>query len=153
MNAPPYYILARINLIGESTGWHRARLIESAIENINQWWLFGTDYTRHWMSTGVTWSPEHADITNYYLWFGVVGGLPLMFLFIAILYRGFSFVGNAVEEESSLPKESQFYIWALGSSLFGHAVTFLSVSYFDQSTMFIYLALATISSIFAKKSR
>ena len=152
MNAPAYYIIARINMIGESAGWHRARLIESAFYHLNEWWLVGTDFTRHWMPTGVPWSPDHADITNYYLYFGVVGGLPLIFLFMAILYKGFSFVGKAVGQASNQPEESRFFIWALGSSLFVHAVTFLSVSYFDQSIMFIYLTLAAISSIWAQQT-
>lgn len=146
MKAPAYYLIARVDLISGSTGWHRARLIESSIEHLSEWWLIGTDYTRHWMPTGVTWSKDHADITNHYIRLGVFGGLPLMLLFIAILIKGFSFVGQAINQTSNLSKDSCFMIWALGASLFTHVVTFTSVSYFDQSSLFIYLTLALIGS-------
>lgn len=38
-------------------------------------------------------------------------------------------------------------IWSLGVSLFIHAVSFLSVSYFDQMIVFWYLLLAMISAV------
>jgi hypothetical protein len=146
MKAPAYYLIGRIDLTGGSTGWHRARLIESALQHLHEWWLAGTDHTRHWMPTGVSWSPEHTDITNHYLQLGVIGGLPLMLLFIAILAKAFSFVGQTLRNGLDLPFEYQFMLWALGASLFAHAATMISVSYFDQSFVFIYLTLALIGS-------
>jgi len=96
MKAPPYYLMARVDLSGGSTGWHRARLIESSMEHLGEWWFAGTDYTRHWMPTGVYFSPNHVDITNHYLAMGVLGGLPLLFLFVLLLVKGFSIVGHSV---------------------------------------------------------
>jgi hypothetical protein len=58
MKAPAYYLIARIDLTGNSTGWHRARLIESSMEHLSEWWFAGTDRTRHWMPTGVSWSEQ-----------------------------------------------------------------------------------------------
>lgn len=146
MKAPAYYLMGRIDLVGGSGGWHRAAVIESAFAHLNEWWLGGTDYTRHWMPTGVSWSEDHTDITNHYLHMGVAGGLPLMVLFIAILSKGFSFVGQMLREAKDMKRDSQFMIWALGASLFAHAVTFLSVSIFDQSIIFLYTTLALIGS-------
>ena len=146
MNAPAYYLLARIDLTGSSTGWHRAFLIEAALAHLSEWWLAGTDFTRHWMPYGVNWSGDQSDITNHYLMMGVAGGLPLMLLFIAVLATGFSFVGRMLRQMPELSPQSQFMIWALGVSLFAHSVTFISVSYFDQSFVFIYLSLAVIGS-------
>jgi hypothetical protein len=149
MKAPAYYLLGRIDITGGSTGYHRAALIESSINHLHEWWLAGTDFTRHWMPSGVSWSPDHADITNHYLHLGVIGGLPLMLLFIAVLAKGFSFVGQTLRQSAALPAESRFMIWALGASLFAHTATFISVSYFDQSFVFIYLTLAAISSVWS----
>jgi hypothetical protein len=146
MKVPPYYLIARFDLAGGSTGWHRAELIDSALRHLYEWWLVGTDYTRHWMPTGVSWSSDHTDITNQYLIFGVVGGLPLMLMFIAILTKGFSLVGQAQRQPADLPATSRFTIWTLGASLFAHAATSISVSYFDQSFLFLYLTLAAIGS-------
>jgi len=146
MNDPAYYIIARIDLVGGSTGWFRARLIQSAFEHLSEWWLGGTDHTRHWMPSGVSWSAEHTDVTNQYLRMGVIGGLPLMVLFIGTLIKGFSFVGGALRWLSKGSLQHQFTCWALGASLFAHATTFVSVSYFDQSFVFLYLILAAIGS-------
>jgi len=143
MKAPPYFLLARIDLTGSSTSWHRAELIDTALRHFSEWWIVGTDVTRHWMAYGTGWSSEQIDITNYYINMGVWGGTPLMILFIFTLARGFSFVGKAIHSAS---QHSDFMLWALGAALFAHAATFISVAYFDQSVVFLYLTLAAISS-------
>ena len=152
MNDPVWFLLARIDLTGKSTGWHRAALIDAAIRYIGDWWLAGTDYTRHWMPTGVYWNQNHTDITNHYLKMGVWGGLPLMFAFIAIIAAAFTSVGKTLHLSSQESSRERFYIWILGAILFGHAVSFISVSYFDQSIVFFYLALACIGSVYATKA-
>lgn len=152
MQAPPYYLIGRIDLTGGSTGWHRARLIESALSHLDEWWLVGTDYTRHWMPTGVSWSSDHTDITNYYIKMGVMGGLPLMLLLIGLFITGFSYVGKARKGRVDFTKQTEFLVWSLGASLFAHAATCISVSYFDQSFLFLYLTLATISSVWTSIS-
>ena len=53
MNDPVYYLMARIDITGGSTGYFRAQLIQSAINHLSEWWFAGTDYTRHWMLTGI----------------------------------------------------------------------------------------------------
>ena len=100
MSAPVYYLLGRIDLTGNSTGFYRAALIESTIRHFNEWWLGGTDYTRHWMASGVPWSQDHVDITNYYIRMGVDGGLPLMLLFIYILVVAFRIGGTGLAQQS-----------------------------------------------------
>jgi hypothetical protein len=149
MKDPVYFLLARIDLTGGSTGWHRAALIQAAIQHLGGWWLGGTDYTRDWMPTGVYWSPNHTDITNHFLQMGVWGGLPLMLLFMACVWVAFVGVGRALREHSEAPVEDRFLIWTLGAILFGHVTSFLSVSYYDQTVVFFYLLLASIGSIWA----
>lgn len=147
MNAPAYYLLARIDVTGSSTSWHRAALIEAAITHFWDWWLVGTDYTRHWLAYGVPWSGKHIDVTSHYLMMGINGGLALMLLFLFTLAKGFSIVGQRVREGGGLTTDghsSAWVIWTLGCSLFAHAATFLSVTYFDQSFAFLYLVLAAI---------
>lgn len=151
MKAPVYYVMARIDFTGKSTGWYRAALIESSIRHLNEWWLAGTDYTRHWMETGAIWSENHADITNNYIKMGVVGGMPLMLLFIFTLAVGFLFVGKALQNSHHAPLDYQFMLWILGSILFGHVVTMISVSYFDQSIVFLYMLLAMIAALYPRR--
>lgn len=153
MKAPVYYLIARIDLTGSSTSWHRAALIDAALAHLSEWWFAGTDFTRHWMDYGVGWSENHIDVTNYYLRMGVDGGLLLMLLFIAILAKGFSFVGQALQQADNSIPISRFMIWALGASLFAHAASFISISYFDQSFVFLYLTLAAICAGYAQTMR
>jgi hypothetical protein len=147
MERPAYYILDSIDITGSSTGWHRARLIESSIDHLNEWWLAGTNYTRHWMPTGVSWSPDHCDITNYYLLMGVWGGLALTLLFISLIWKAFRYVGEMAGTDGGLGIETRFMAWCAGSALFAHTATCVSVAYFDQSYIFMFLCLAAISSI------
>jgi hypothetical protein len=149
MKAPAYYMLARINIASGSTGYHRAALIEAALKHLDEWWLGGTDYTRHWMPTGVSWSPAHTDITNHYIQLGVLGGLPLMLMFIWILATGFSFVGQRVKQTGEQAPDEAAMVWCLGAALFAHVATMISVSYFDQSFLFVYLTLALIASVWS----
>jgi hypothetical protein len=147
MNRPAYYIIAAIDLTGSSTGWHRAQLIESAIANFDEWWLAGTNFTRHWMPTGVTWSQDHCDITNYYLQMGVWGGIVVMILFIAMIVTGFRYVGAVLASLPPTAGRDKFITWCIGSALFAHSATSISVSYFDQSYIFFFLCLAAITSL------
>jgi hypothetical protein len=147
MNDPVYYLLARIDLVGGSTGYFRAALIDSALSHFGEWWLVGTDYTRHWMPTGIPANEAHTDITNYYILMGVIGGLPLMLLFIWILGAGFATVGRTLKLMQDEPVEHQFLFWTLGAVLFGHSVTLLTIPYFDQTIIFLYFLLASISSL------
>ena len=142
MKAPAYFLIARIDLAGGSTGWHRAALIQAAIEHLGDWWFAGTDHTRHWMPTGVGWNENHTDITNYYLEMGVSGGLPLMLLYMAALWKCFQYVGQAVRSHT----DDSFFFWCLGASLFASAVTGVSVPFFGQSFVFLYLVIAAINS-------
>ena len=70
-----------------------------------------------------------------------------MFLFVAVLIAGFAKVGRILQEAEAEPVNTQFLTWTLGCILFGHAVTFSSISYFDQTVVFLYLALACIGSL------
>ena len=149
MHDPPYFLMARIDLTGSSTGWYRAQLIRSCIAHLNEWWFAGTDYTRHWMETGLIINDTDCDIVNYYILQGVTGGLLLMGITIAFYWIGFRYVGRSLQLRAQAPFDDRFLIWALGSGLFANAVTSLSVSYFDQSVMFLYLNLAVIGSLFA----
>jgi uncharacterized membrane protein YwzB len=145
MNDPVYFLIARIDLAGGSTSWYRARLIQSALEHWDEWWLAGTDFTRHWMHVGI--GDKHADITNHYVQMGVWGGLPLMLLFMATLFAAFAAIGKALHLKQNGSVEQRFLFWTLGSILFGHATTFFSISYFDQSAIFFYLIIAVIAAL------
>jgi hypothetical protein len=150
MNKPPYHLIGRIDLSGGSTGFHRVLLIQQTIAYLPEWWLFGTDFTRHWMPfQGFGVDPNHTDITNYYIGFGVDGGLIGMFLVMGMMAVSFHWVGQIHDERIAEYPDQSFMIWCFGASLFSHAVTSISVAYFDQSMLYFWLNVAVISSVYS----
>lgn len=147
MRDPVYFLAARIDITGGSTGWHRSRLIQSSIEHLDEWWLAGTDYTRHWMPTGIFANEIHTDMTNHFLQIGVWGGLPLMLLFITAIVLAFRAVGQGLRKREGAEIEERFLAWTLGAILFGQVMNALSISLFDQSIVFLYLVLAAIGAV------
>ena len=59
---PFYFILARIDLAGGSTDGIGRHLFSPPILHLNEWWAVGTDYTRHWMPTGIPASDTHTTL-------------------------------------------------------------------------------------------
>jgi hypothetical protein len=149
MSRPAYYVISKLDLTGSSTGWHRSRLIEAAIEHFSEWWLFGTDHTVHWMGIRTYWSERHSDITNYYIANGVVGGFPAMLLVILMMWRAFSWVGCLVRSDAVESAQDKFVVWCLGAGLFAHAVSSLSIAYSDQSVVFFWLNISIISALYS----
>ena len=143
---PGYYIITKADLTGSSTGRHRADLIAASIRYLSEWWFVGTDYTRHWMLFGGSFSPNHTDITNYYLAFGVMSGLAGLFMLVWLIWLSFRQVGNFVRPDSGMANSDKFFVWCLGAGMLSHAATSISVSYFDQSVNFFWMNLALISS-------
>lgn len=153
MTRPVWFLMAKMDLAGGSTGRHRALLIDSAISHFGNWWLAGTDYTRDWTPFGVSWSPDHADITNYYLRLGVIGGLPLMLTFIVIIFSAFQMLGLRMAELRNDSVEAEFALWCLGAALFSHTINMLSVSYFDQMYVLLFFLIGLVPGLVANQTK
>lgn len=153
MNAPVWYLAARVDIGGGSTGHHRAELITQALNHIGEWWLTGTDYTRHWMPYGIQWSSRHVDITNYYLKMGILGGIPLMMAFVAILICAFGLIGRHIRNFHIARDPAEFTLWCLGASLFAHCVSFLGVAYFDQSFVLLFIVIGALPGLVSSPSQ
>lgn len=149
MNDPVYFLLAKIDVAGGSMGWHRAQLIQSTLAAISEWWLYGTDYTRHWMPTGIPASDRHTDITNHYIAMAVYGGFWLLVAFVGLLVSVFRGLGFAIRDESIDAKE-RFLAWTLGSILVAHSFNFLSIVLFDQSIISFLLVVGLAAGLRSK---
>jgi hypothetical protein len=147
MSRPPYYLLSRIDLTSGSTGYHRAALIDAFLSHFKEWWAFGTDHTKHWVPYIQGPTPEHTDITNAYIGYAVVAGLPALIFFLAILWRSFTYVGIEARKSYRGTSRDSFVAWCLGSALFAHATTNISVSYFDQTLVLFWATISMISSL------
>ena len=149
---PIWYLMALMDLVGGSTGWHRAYLIDMAIQHLNEWWLLGSDYTRHWMPYGLESVPEHCDLTNYYIHLGVTAGLGLVICLLAIQWKSFRMLLDRIHELRGRDTSGEFALWCVFSTLFAHAVTFLSISYFDQIYVFFWGLLGGLTGFLAPSS-
>jgi hypothetical protein len=150
MNDPVYFLLARIDITGGSTGYYRAALIQAAIQHFNEWWMIGTDYTRDWLPGGPVSSPNQTDITNEFIAMGVAGGLPLMLLFVSVNFTAFKTVGRILKSSSYAAGSDSYLAWLLGAILFGHVATFFSVSYYDVAdSTYYFMLLGIIGTLYA----
>lgn len=149
MEAPVWYLLARMSDVVGGGGWHRAWLIQQAVDHVGEWWLVGTNVTAHWGPAGdvIDADPSMMDITNHYVMEGVRGGMLRLGLFVAILATAFAGVGRGVRAAADCIQPGGFLLWALGASLFAHGVTFLSVHYFDQMILVVAGLLGMVASL------
>lgn len=139
MDLPVWHLLARVDLVGGSTGWHRYHLVDKAILNLGEWWLFGTPRTGHW-GEGLH------DVTNQFVAEGISGGIARLALFTAMLWLAFVGISRSMR---LLPGGTTYKLvsWALGTALFMHCMNFIGVTYFDQIVVLFYLNLAAIASL------
>jgi hypothetical protein len=148
MAKPIWFLIGRVNIVGGSTGWHRSRLIDSAVKYFGEWWFAGTDYTSHWMEAShMGWSQNHMDITNYYIKCGVIGGLPVLLVFLWLLRRCYKEVGSAATWASKRKPSQALLYWSMGACLFAHNVSMIGVSYYDQSLLVFYAIVGMIASL------
>ncbi|MFW5879274.1 MAG: hypothetical protein ACOCUV_00465 [bacterium] len=139
MDAPVWHLIARIDIVGGSTGWHRYALIDAAINHFPEWLIFGVKTTGHW-----GWGLN--DVTNMFVLQGVRGGIITLLLFIIIIYLGFKKVSHSLQVHQN--NENLIRLsWAWGSVLFAHFVSFFGISYFGQMDFFWYLTLGIISAL------
>lgn len=145
MTKPVWHLLARVNIIGGSTGWHRYHLIDKFFENIDEWWLLGTTSTAHW-GAGL------GDVTNQYVLEGVRGGVIGMVLFVLILASIFSLLGKKVKSKEDY-RASLFY-WSAGVMMFMHAMNFMATSYFGQmvAAFFVFAGIVVSLTDIQKKN-
>lgn len=150
MEAPVWYLPAKISAITGGAGWHRSYLLEVAFNHLDQWWLAGIrdEDTAAWfpytlVTTGGT------DITNQFLLFGIQAGLAAILLFIFLIYRAFSEVGRALASVRQTPgrQREEPLLWGLGVALATHVANWFGISYFDQFNVLWLLTLAALVSM------
>ena len=153
MDAPVWYLIAKISDITGGTGWHRAFIIDQAVNHFDEWIFIGSSYTAHWARDPgtilYTIDPNNMDITNQVIHEGLEGGLIGLGLFVAIIANCFKTVGRSwrIKDDTILAPRMK---WALGVCLAAHCTAFISVSYFDQIQLFWFWLLAVISTLSSK---
>jgi hypothetical protein len=138
MKAPVWFLIARVDLTGGSSSYHRAELVDQFIRHFWDWCFIG-------VANSSSWGLDMWDVQNQYVNVGETGGLLALICFIILLSRSFGSIGRArkmIEGDTN----RQWMLWFLGSALFANLVAFFGVNYFDQSRMLWFLLLAMIST-------
>ena len=143
---PIWYLIALIDFVGGSTGWHRSALIDAGINHFGEWWFMGTDMTRHWMPYGLPSIPNHTDLTNYFLHIGVIAGVVPVILLSAAIFKSLKFLAR--QSIVSDDAETKFILWSIWCAIFSQTITFLTISYYDQMFVFFYVLIAFTSNLF-----
>jgi hypothetical protein len=139
---PVWHLIARASDLLGGEGYHRYRLFDAFVNRWDEWWLLGTKSTAHW-------GPGLTDTTNQYVAEGVSGGILTLAAFVVLLALAFRGIGRAARAGRRLgrpPRAHGLWCWGLGAALTAHAVAFISVSYFGQMQIVLYLLLALISA-------
>lgn len=146
MDQPVYHLMARVDITGGSTGWHRFVILETFIHNFSDWYLTGEHNPEKWR-----W--QMRDITNHYINQGLQGGLLTLAAFILTIVLAVLNVGRALQRlengNDSEGASGQWKVWLVGVAVLVHAVTFLALSYFGQMNTLWYLQLAFAGSVTA----
>lgn len=141
-NRPFYHVLASYaNPLG-GAGWHRAKLIDCAIEHFDEWWLVG--YGGKDPGWGGALGMGATDVTNEFILAGVKYGILGVIALCGVLVTAFQVLRRAYEKTTDARLKSLF--WALGSTIVATAVTFMSVSFFGPPKTMFYCILGLVGA-------
>jgi hypothetical protein len=145
MDAPVWFIVAHIDVVGSSSGYHRAMLIDQFVRHFSDWWLLGSNNNE-------TWGWDMWDVQNQFIAEGETGGLLAFALFIALISLAFKRIGlERIRQQGD--RAQQWLMWALGAVLFSHVVAFFGANYFDQTKFWWLAFLAMVAAATAANSR
>jgi hypothetical protein len=138
MKGPVWALLARIDLVGGSTGWHRFKIIDNCVHHFWDWMLFGSNNYWTWDGGDDMW-----DLANQYVSVAETTGLLSLIFFIATIVYCFKYLGRARKAARNDYRQA-WCLWLLGVAMFSNLIAFLGISYFDQTSIYWYLLLAMI---------
>lgn len=142
-NRPFYHVIASYaNPLGGS-GWHRAKLVDCAIEHFDEWYLLGYgDRDPGWgESLGMT----ITDVTNEFILNGVRYGILGIVVLCGVLTAAFRDVLRTWKKTQDPQVRS--LCWSFGSILCSLIIAWMSVSFFGQLIPLFYCILGMIGSL------
>jgi hypothetical protein len=137
MNGPVWSLIARIDLTGSSSSYHRYYLLDNCIRHFSDWWLLGYRYYDKW-----GWSMW--DLCNQFVVVALLGGLLSLVFYIAIFSRSFRAIGKARKVVNG-NRGQEWLLWCLGVDLFANVVAHFGINYMAQMMMSLFPLLACIS--------
>lgn len=137
-----YHVLASYADPIGGTGWHRAKLMDIAIERFGEWWLLG--YGQQDPGWGAALGMSWTDITNNYLVAGVKYGMLGVIALCGVLAVSISMLIR-LHKSATLPLLRSWY-WAMGSVIVALIISFNAFTLFGQATTLFYCILGFVGS-------
>jgi len=142
-NRPFYHVIVSwANPLG-GAGWHRAKLIDVAIDKFDEWWMIG--YGAKDPGWGPIFGMGHSDITNEFILNGVRYGILGVIALCAVLGKAFQGLISTYRKQRHPVAKS--LCWAFGSLLFSITVAWMSVNFFGQLSTLVYCSFGMIGSL------
>lgn len=151
MNAPIWYVMAKLSSIVGGDGWHRGALLDVAFANLDRWWLAGMSLygTANWLPYNNT-TTGYVDITNTFLLFGLNAGLGAIALLVFLLVVAFSQLGRSmhtIRQHGPAAAQVERLYWGAGVMLTVHVLNWFAITYFDQTNYMWFFHLALIGTL------
>jgi len=146
-NRPFYHVIASWSNPLGGASWHRAKLIDLAIEHFNEWWVVG------YGDKDPGWGPDlgmgFTDVTNEYILNGIRYGILGVIALCAVLVKAFRSLISTYRRLRDPAMKS--LCWAFGSLLFSVTLAWMSVSFFGQLSTLVYCSIGIIGSVSSPK--
>ncbi len=155
MTKPIWHLIARIDLVGGSTGIHRYRLIDAAIHRVGEWWMLGTPTTAHW-GWGLF------DVTNQFVIEAIRGGMWALLAISGVFVFSYATVGAELRKlalerfRASKARirgayhqvtRDELLVFGIGGAMCAQMAVFLAVSYFGQTVVIWQFFMALSASL------
>jgi hypothetical protein len=137
MKGPVWSLIAKIDLTGGSSSYHRYYLVDNCIRHFSDWWLIGcTNYG--------DWGFDMWDLCNQFVAAALTGGLVTLVLYLTIFKRSFRVIGIARKRVEGDHRQ-EWLLWCLGSALFANVVVHFGINYMVHLSIYFYVLLVCIS--------
>lgn len=134
MRGSVWGLIARIDLIGGNSAYHRYLLIDGFITHAHEWFVMGSRVgSAHWGH--FTYDPA-----NHYVVVGLLGGFPTLLMLFAIIGQSFLATERTTKRDPLLG-------WAIGMSIAVQCLCFFGISIWGQMHFCWSLLLALAGSM------
>jgi hypothetical protein len=137
MKGPVWSLIAKIDITGGSSSYHRYYLVDNCIRHFGDWWLLG------YKNYG-SWGFDMWDLCNQFVVQALTGGLVTLVLYITIFKRSFQAIGIARKRVDG-DRRQEWLFWCLGSALFANVVAHFGINYMVHLSIYFFILLVCIS--------
>jgi hypothetical protein len=137
MHGPVWALIARVDLTGSSSSYHRYYLVDHCIRHFSDWWLLGYKYYN-------LWGYDMFDLCNQFVVQALTGGLLTLVAYILIFSRTFGAIGRARKKVEG-DRGREWGLWCLGSALFSVVVAHFGINYAATMDMWLFTLWSCIS--------